>query len=306
MWLQNEPRAPPQGRLLLVLQANEYSPASTDETYTRSMSEPLDTTPCRRPSASSTNGTLASLRGCAGGITRAVLDSSQSANGHLLHRGGLPRRNGGMRLNLLAATDKPGPTRAQDRVGASDPRPCLSRAVAARCRSRSRRNRDEACSGLSGRPFWNSAANAASPRARRVMAVTRSTSVLSPLGRPAPAERYTVSAAPSSWAARSGWPPSACAPARPVSACATARGSPSFCAAVRHCRCHERAAAGSPRCSAIKPSSDNEIVRATSGSEPILRLVRSTLRMWVSATSSSPSLRAVWPRPSSAKTCPGR
>src|SRR5215467_12236405 len=45
------------------------------------MSEPLDTTPCRRPSASSTNGTLASLRGRAGGITRAVLDFSQSANG---------------------------------------------------------------------------------------------------------------------------------------------------------------------------------------------------------------------------------
>src|SRR5262249_46325418 len=45
------------------------------------MSEPLDTTPCRRPSASSTNGTLASLRGRAGGITRTVLDSSQSANG---------------------------------------------------------------------------------------------------------------------------------------------------------------------------------------------------------------------------------
>src|SRR5262249_36120829 len=81
MWWQNEPRAPPQGRLLLVLQANAYSPASTDETYTRSMSEPLDTTPCRRPSASSTNGTLASLRGRAGGITRAVLDFSQSANG---------------------------------------------------------------------------------------------------------------------------------------------------------------------------------------------------------------------------------
>lgn len=42
------------------------------------MSEPLDTTPCNRPSASSTNGTLASLRGRAGGTTRAVLDCSQS------------------------------------------------------------------------------------------------------------------------------------------------------------------------------------------------------------------------------------
>ena len=52
-------------------------PAATDETYTRSMPEPLETTPCRRPSASSTKGTLASLRGRAGGTTRAVLALSQ-------------------------------------------------------------------------------------------------------------------------------------------------------------------------------------------------------------------------------------
>lgn len=32
MWLQNEPLAPPQGRLLSVLQANAYVPAATDET----------------------------------------------------------------------------------------------------------------------------------------------------------------------------------------------------------------------------------------------------------------------------------
>ena len=95
----------------------------------------------------------------------------------------------------------------------------------------------------------------------------------SPGGGPAPGARHAASAAPSSRAARSGWPPSACAPARPVSACATACGSPSFCAAVRHWICQERAPAGSPRCSAMKPSSDSEMVRATSGSEPI-RLAR--------------------------------
>ena len=66
-------RAPPHGRLLLVLQLKPWVPAAIDETYTRSMSEPLDTTPCRRPSASSTKGTFASLRGRAGGTTRAVL-----------------------------------------------------------------------------------------------------------------------------------------------------------------------------------------------------------------------------------------
>src|SRR5581483_6871119 len=37
------------------------------------MSDPLDTTPCSRPSANSTNGTLASLRGWTGVNTRAVL-----------------------------------------------------------------------------------------------------------------------------------------------------------------------------------------------------------------------------------------
>lgn len=32
MWLQNEPRAPPQGRLLLVLHVKAWVPAATDET----------------------------------------------------------------------------------------------------------------------------------------------------------------------------------------------------------------------------------------------------------------------------------
>ncbi len=44
------------------------------------MSDPLETTPCNRPSASSTNGTLASFRGRAGAVTRAVLDFSQTDN----------------------------------------------------------------------------------------------------------------------------------------------------------------------------------------------------------------------------------
>src|SRR3712207_3202814 len=47
-----------------------------DETYTRSMSEPLETTPCNRPSASSTKGTFASLRGWTGGSTRTMLRCS--------------------------------------------------------------------------------------------------------------------------------------------------------------------------------------------------------------------------------------
>lgn len=80
MWLQNHPRAPPQGRLLLVLHANAYVPASTDDTYTRPMSDPLDTTPCNRPSASSTKGTFASFLGRADGTTRAVLDFSHTDN----------------------------------------------------------------------------------------------------------------------------------------------------------------------------------------------------------------------------------
>ncbi|GHG36246.1 hypothetical protein GCM10018777_61090 [Streptomyces albogriseolus] len=66
-----------------MLQENAYVPASTDDTYTRPMSEPLDTTPCNRPSASSTNGTLASFRGRAGGTTRTVLDLSQTDNAPL-------------------------------------------------------------------------------------------------------------------------------------------------------------------------------------------------------------------------------
>src|SRR5690606_4303489 len=45
------------------------------------MSEPLDTTPCRRPPASSTKGTFASLRGRTGGITRAVLLCSHDDDG---------------------------------------------------------------------------------------------------------------------------------------------------------------------------------------------------------------------------------
>ncbi|GGQ49182.1 hypothetical protein GCM10010279_68300 [Streptomyces mutabilis] len=44
------------------------------------MSEPLDTTPCNRPSANSTNGTLASFLGRADGTTRAVLDFSRTDN----------------------------------------------------------------------------------------------------------------------------------------------------------------------------------------------------------------------------------
>ncbi|CAM5468812.1 hypothetical protein SALBM217S_10424 [Streptomyces griseoloalbus] len=91
MWLQNAPRAPPHGRLLLVLHENAYVPASTDDTYTRPMSEPLDTTPCNRPSASSTNGTLASFRGRADG-TPTVL--------------GLPERD----PRTVAGTDAAGRT----------------------------------------------------------------------------------------------------------------------------------------------------------------------------------------------------
>ncbi|GGV85153.1 hypothetical protein GCM10010294_64390 [Streptomyces griseoloalbus] len=63
-----------------MLHANAYVPASMDDTYTRPMSDPLDTTPCNRPSANSTNGTLASFRGRADGTTRAVLDLSQTDN----------------------------------------------------------------------------------------------------------------------------------------------------------------------------------------------------------------------------------
>ena len=43
------------------------------------MSEPLDTTPCSRPSASSANGTFASLRGRTGGTTRTALRRSHAA-----------------------------------------------------------------------------------------------------------------------------------------------------------------------------------------------------------------------------------
>ncbi|GGR50203.1 hypothetical protein GCM10015536_64780 [Streptomyces griseomycini] len=63
-----------------MLHANAYDPASTDDTYTRPMSDPLDTTPCNRPSVNSTNGTLASFRGRADGTTRAVLDFSLTDN----------------------------------------------------------------------------------------------------------------------------------------------------------------------------------------------------------------------------------
>src|SRR5581483_6166136 len=76
------------------------------------MSEPLDTTPCTRPSASSTNGTLASLRGCAGGITRAVLDFSHSANRHLLCIKGAsapPRQNIHTSTDIAAGTHPPLP-----------------------------------------------------------------------------------------------------------------------------------------------------------------------------------------------------
>ncbi|GAT83596.1 hypothetical protein STXM2123_4299 [Streptomyces sp. F-3] len=44
------------------------------------MSDPLDTTPCNRPSANSTNGTFASFRGRENGTTRAVLDFSHTDN----------------------------------------------------------------------------------------------------------------------------------------------------------------------------------------------------------------------------------
>ncbi|GAA4786600.1 hypothetical protein GCM10023220_08350 [Streptomyces ziwulingensis] len=60
--------------------AKVYDPAATEDTYTRPMSDPLDTTPCNRPSANSTNGTLASFRGRAAGTTRAVLDLSHTDN----------------------------------------------------------------------------------------------------------------------------------------------------------------------------------------------------------------------------------
>ncbi|BFP50308.1 hypothetical protein SCMC78_01150 [Streptomyces sp. CMC78] len=63
-----------------MLHAKAYVRAATDDTYTRPMSDPLETTPCNRPSASSTNGTLASFRARAGGTTRAVLDFSQTDN----------------------------------------------------------------------------------------------------------------------------------------------------------------------------------------------------------------------------------
>ncbi|GGY44132.1 hypothetical protein GCM10010299_57940 [Streptomyces tanashiensis] len=63
-----------------MLHANAYVPAAIEDTYTRPVSDPLDTTPCRRPSASSTNGTLASFLGRAGGTTRAALDLSQTGN----------------------------------------------------------------------------------------------------------------------------------------------------------------------------------------------------------------------------------
>src|SRR5215467_7322195 len=55
--------------------------------------------------------------------------------------------------------------------------------------------REEACSGLSRRPFWTSAANAAPPSACRVTAVIRLMSALSLGGRPASARRQAVSAA---------------------------------------------------------------------------------------------------------------
>ncbi|MFC8794470.1 hypothetical protein [Streptomyces cinereoruber] len=70
------------------------------------MSDPLDTTPCNRPSASSTNGTLASFRGRAGGTTRAALDLSQTGN-DLSHarRRGCSHLIGGTSTNLSPATD---------------------------------------------------------------------------------------------------------------------------------------------------------------------------------------------------------
>lgn len=43
------------------------------------MSEPLDTTPCSLPSASSTKGTFASLRGWTCGTTRSLLCRAHTA-----------------------------------------------------------------------------------------------------------------------------------------------------------------------------------------------------------------------------------
>src|SRR3954452_20354998 len=72
------------------------------------MSEPLDTTPCNRPSANSTNGTFANLRGRAGGTTRAALDSSQPDNTPSpLQPKGFPRRTGGTKTTVLTVTDRP-------------------------------------------------------------------------------------------------------------------------------------------------------------------------------------------------------
>ncbi|GGV44517.1 hypothetical protein GCM10010261_18570 [Streptomyces pilosus] len=90
-----------------MLHENAYVPAATDDTYTRPMSDPLDTTPCSRPSANSANGTLASFRGRADGTTRAVLDLSQTDNTPLpsMRKGGRPRRTGGTERNLPTTTD---------------------------------------------------------------------------------------------------------------------------------------------------------------------------------------------------------
>jgi hypothetical protein len=76
-----------------------------------------------------------------------------------------------------------------------------------------------ACSGSSRRPFWNSASNVAVPSVCPIAAVMRLTSALSLCERRPSAGRlagrHAVSAAPSSWAARFGWPSSAWAPAPP-------------------------------------------------------------------------------------------
>ena len=108
------PRSPPHGRLLLVLHWKACSPAEIAETYTRSMSEPLETTPCNRPSANSTNGTLASLRGRAAGTTRAVLRCSHGGADVFTGVGLLPRQptgfpGGAVNLSVPADIFDPGP-----------------------------------------------------------------------------------------------------------------------------------------------------------------------------------------------------
>src|SRR3569833_3480569 len=77
------------------------------------MSEPLDTTPCRRPSASSTNGTFARPRGRTGGTTSAVLRSSYAGS-----RGGASV--GGTDTHPPRLLDRPGHFY---RMGATVPAP---------------------------------------------------------------------------------------------------------------------------------------------------------------------------------------